>query len=440
MSIFKFLGSKNNILVKGLSSTFIKVFGALANYALSYLIAQKYGAEGNGIFALFLTYTVILSTVLYLGLDVYLVRQVAVLMKDALYDDVKRLYYKIMSNYLMPVSIVSLLGAYGAYLFFDLNIIIFVAAGLVLNVFIDLNSAVFRGMKQAEWYSFFTQFSKYFITVLLFLSPVFDENQNMVIVLYLLSLLLNGIVSFLLIHLKFNKLSKQDRSTVQATYTLKNLFNTSKEYFFSSILIITLLWIDFIIIDIYLDEDQAGIYSVALKLSNLVTFSFLAFNAFLAPRISEIHEEGNSKKLQMVLSQNFVLVLPMLLIPTIIIFIFSDSLLTFFGNEFQTGWVVLLLLTAAQFVNGILGPVSLLLQMTNYQKLFQNILLVTFIVKLILSFMFVNLWGINGIALASFIGISLWTIVGSYFIYTKLNVYSWFSLKDIRTIYNHYLK
>ncbi len=440
MSIFKFLGSKNNILVKGLSSTLIKVFGALANYVLSYLIAQKYGAEGNGIFALFLTYTVILSTVLYLGLDVFLVKQVSVLMKDAFYGDVKRLYYKIMSNYLMPISIAVLLASYGAYLFFDQNIIILVAAGLVLNVFIDLNSALFRGMKQAEWYSFFTQFSKYFIMVVLFLLPVFDENQNMVIILYLLSLLINGIFSFILIHFNFNKLLRQDKSSGQVIYTLKSLFNSSKEYFFSSILIITLLWIDFIIIDIYLDEDQAGIYSVALKLSNLVTFSFLAFNAFLAPRISEIHNEGNSRKLQMVLSQNFILVLPMLLVPAIIIFIFSDSLLKFFGAEFQSGWVVLLLLTAAQFINGILGPVSLLLQMTNYQKLFQNILLVTFIVKLILSFMFVNLWGINGIALASFIGISLWTIGGSYFIYKKLNVYSWFSLKDIKTIYNLYLK
>src|SRR5690606_32151784 len=147
----------------------------------------------------------------------------------------------------------------------------------------------------------------------------------------------------------------------------------------------------------------------ALKLSNLVTFSFLAFNAFLAPRISEIYAEGDTKKLQMVLTQNFILVLPLLFVPTLIILLFSKQLLGFFGSEFENGWIVLLLLTAAQFINGILGPVSLLLQMTNYQRLFQNILLSTFVIKLILAFTLVNLWGINGIALASFIGISLWT-------------------------------
>ena len=440
MGIFKLLKGKNNILTKGFASTLIKVFGALANYLLSYLIAQKYGAEGNGVFALFLTYTVILSTVLYLGLDVYLVKHVSVLMKDSFHGDIKKLYFKILSHYLIPVSAGLLLIGYGLYIYFDQILIVTVALGLIMNVFIDINSAVFRGMKKAEWYSFFTQFSKYFITIILFLLPILSENQDRIILVYLLSLFVNGVFSYALLKINFNKFLIQDKSFVQAKYTLKSLFNSSKEFFFSSILIITLLWVDFIIIDIYLDEDQAGIYSIALKLSNLVTFSFIAFSAFLAPRISEIHAGGDTKKLQMVLSQNFILVLPLLVIPALVIFLFAQPLLNLFGEEFKEGWIVLLLLTAAQFVNGILGPVSLLLQMTNYQKLFQNILFVTFVIKLILSFVFVSFWGINGIALASFLGISLWTIVGSYFIYKKLKVYSWFHVNDLKTLYNHYIK
>ncbi len=440
MNIRSTLSGKNNILKKGLTSTIIKVFGALANYALSYLIAQKYGAEGNGVFALFLTYTVILSTVLYLGLDVFLVKQVSVLMKDSFFGDIKSLYYKILKSYLIPISVGILLLAYALYIYFDEFIILMVGIGLVINVFIDINSAVFRGMKKAEWYSFFTQFSKYFITVILFLLPTLEGNQDEVIVIYLLSLLLNGVFSFVLLRINFNRFSKNNKTSARPAYSLLELFKSSKDFFFSSILIITLLWVDFIIIDIYLGEDQAGIYSVALKLSNLVTFSFLAFNAFLAPRISEIYVEGDTKKLQMILTQNFILVLPLLFVPALIILLLNKQLLGFFGNEFQEGWIALLLLTAAQFINGILGPVSLLLQMTNYQKLFQNILLVTFIIKLILAFTLVNLWGINGVALASFIGISIWTIAGSYFIYKKLNVYSWFSTKDIKTLYHQYIK
>lgn len=440
MNIKHTLSGKNNILKKGLASTFIKVFGALANYALSYLIAQKYGAEGNGIFALFLTYTVILSTVFYLGLDVFLVKQVSILMKDSFFGDIKNLYYKILKNYLFPLSIGIVAITSALHLFFDKIIILMVGIGLVMNVFIDLNSAVFRGMKKAEWYSFFTQFSKYFITVILFFLPILEGNQQGVILLYLYSLLLNALFSFGLLKVNFKKLSQDSKTSERLPFSISELFKSSKDFFFSSILIITLLWVDFIIIDIYLDENQAGIYSVALKLSNLVTFSFLAFNAFLAPRISEIYAQDDTKKLQMVLTQNFILVLPLLLMPALIILFFPNQLLGFFGSEFEQGYLVLLLLTAAQFINGIMGPVSLLLQMTNYQKLFQNILLVTFGIKLILAFALVNIMGITGIAWASFIGISLWTIAGSYFIYKKLNVYSWFSLSDLKILYHQYIK
>ncbi|WP_410006580.1 oligosaccharide flippase family protein [Aequorivita nionensis] len=440
MHIFKIFKGKNNILKKGLTSTFIKVFGALANYALSYIIAQKYGAEGNGVFALFLTYTVILSTVVYFGLDVFLVKQVSILMKDSFFSDIKKLYFKIIKNYLIPISFGILLIAWFLYLYFDKFIILMVGLGLIINVFIDINSAVFRGLKEAEWYSFFTQFSKYFITVILFLLPILEGNQDEIILIYLLSLLLNAVFSFVLLVRNFNKFSIVNKTSDRISFSLLEIFKNSKDFFFSSILIITLLWVDFIIIDIYLDEDQAGIYSVALKLSNLVTFSFLSFNVFLAPRISEIYAEGDTKKLQMILTQNFILVLPLLFVPALIILLFNKQLLGFFGSEFEDGWIALLLLTAAQFINGILGPVSLLLQMTNYQKLFQNILLLTFIIKLILAFALVNLWGINGIALASFIGISIWTIAGSFFIYKKLNVYSWFSTNDLKILYHQYIK
>lgn len=310
-----------------------------------------------------------------------------------------------------------------------------VACGVVVNVFIDINSAVFRGMKMAEWYSFFIQFSKYFTTVVLFLLPILNDQSESILWIYLASLIINGIFSFVILNKNLNKLTKMDSSITKKQYSLISIFKTSKEFFFASIIIITLVWIDFILIDIFLDETSAGIYSVALKLATLISFGFTAFNAFLAPRISEIYFEGNIPKLQKVLSQNFVMVFPMLLIPFMVILFFSEQLLNFFGTEFRSGWIILLLLAGGQFVNSICGPVSLLLQMTNYQKIFQNILVFTFIFKLICALIFVKIWGAEGVAFASFLGLSLWAIIGSYFVYKKLGVYSWFGLKEIKSIF-----
>jgi O-antigen/teichoic acid export membrane protein len=402
---------------------------------LSYLIAKKFGAEGNGVFALFMTYTVILSTFFYLGLDFFLVKQISVLIKNNNYKDIRKLYNKILYNYIFPISVILVVIGISLFWYFTETIILMVACGVVVNVFIDINSAVFRGMKMAEWYSFFIQFSKYFTTVVLFLLPILNDQSESILWIYLASLIINGIFSFVILNKNLNKLTKMDSSITKKQYSLISIFKTSKEFFFASIIIITLVWIDFILIDIFLDETSAGIYSVALKLATLISFGFTAFNAFLAPRISEIYFEGNIPKLQKVLSQNFVMVFPMLLIPFMVILFFSEQLLNFFGTEFRSGWIILLLLAGGQFVNSICGPVSLLLQMTNYQKIFQNILVFTFIFKLICALIFVKIWGAEGVAFASFLGLSLWAIIGSYFVYKKLGVYSWFGLKEIKSIF-----
>lgn len=428
-NIFK---QKNEILGKGLASTGIKVLGALSSYILSYLIANKYGAEGNGVFALFITYTVILSTFFYLGMDFFLVKHISVLMKQNRYKEIRKLYNKILYNYLIPGSLILFFLGITLSMYFSKLIIFMVAFGVVVNVFIDINSAVFRGMKMAEWYSFFIQFSKYFITIILFLTPIFNNQTESILWIYLFSLMINGIISFLILNENIKKRIKTDYSVPKESYSITSIFKTSKEFFFPSIIIIGLVWIDFILIDIFLDEKSAGIYSVALKLSTLISFGFTAFNAFLAPRISEIYFEGDIPKLQKVLTQNYVVTLPLFVIPFVCILFYNEQLLSFFGTEFKSGWIILLLLSGGQFINTLFGPVSLLLQMTNFQKIFQNVLVGTIIFKLICAIIFVKTWGAEGVAFASFLGLSLWTMIGSYYVYKKVGVYTWFSISDLK--------
>jgi len=431
-NIFK---GKDNILSKGLASTGIKVLGALSSYVLSYLIAKKFGAEGNGVFVIFMTYTVILSTFFYLGLDFFLVKQISILMKQKNYLEIEKLYKKILYNYIFPVFIILVIAGILLYCYFAKTIVLMVACGVIVNVFIDINSAVFRGMKMAEWYSFFIQFSKHFITVVLFLLLILSDEPESFLLVYLSSLVINGVLSFLVLIKSFNKFPKTDTSIVTKDDSLISILKRSREFFFTSIIIITMAWIDFILIDLFLDQTSAGIYSVALKLSTLISFGFTAFNAFLAPKISEIYSEGSIKKLQKVLSQNFVMTFPMLLVPFLGILFFNEQLLSFFGSEFKSGWIILLFLAGGQFINSVFGPVSLLLQMTNYQKIFQNILIFTLIFKVACSLIFVKIWEAEGVALANFLVLSLWTLIGSYFVYKKVGVYSWFGVKELKSIF-----
>lgn len=434
MKIFEKLKTES-IIKKGLTSSAIKLMGALSSYVLTYLIAIKYGAEGNGVFAIYMTYAVIFSTVFYLGLDIFLIKQVAVLISQRRYADLSNLYFKIVKSYIIPFSI--LLFILSATLFFYSNYVLmaFICSGIALNIIIDLNSAVLQGTKRVEWYSFFTQFAKYFFTVLLVALPFVGNGSYTVILLYLLSLSLNAILSSTLVLSILRKSDRTDDSQSTYQYSIKSIIASSKAFFISSIIIISLVWIDFIFIDFFLSKEAAGIYSVALKIATLISFGFTSFNAFLAPSISELYSKGKKKELQKMLSKNFILIFPMILLPFLAILLFHNQFLGFFGEEFTSGGIILILLAAGQLINSFMGPVSFLLQMTNHQKLFQNILILTLIVKTVSAFLFVKLFGVEGIALSSFIGLTMWTLVGSYFVTKKLGIYSFFTVSDLKSIF-----
>jgi O-antigen/teichoic acid export membrane protein len=107
-----------------------------------------------------------------------------------------------------------------------------VACGVIVNVFIDINSAVFRGMKMAEWYSFFIQFSKHFITVVLFLLLILSDEPESFLLVYLSSLVINGVLSFLVLIKSFNKFPKTDTSIVTKDDSLISILKRSREFFF----------------------------------------------------------------------------------------------------------------------------------------------------------------------------------------------------------------
>lgn len=423
-----------------MTSTFIKGFGAIASYLLSYLIAQQYGAEGNGVFALFMTYTLILSTFFYLGLDFYFVKEISALTFKKEFDLVKTLYLSILKRYIVPLSIGILITAVILFSFNDLRLYGLLAAAVIFNVFTDLNSAVLRGLKKVEWFSFFTQFSKYFVFILLLL-PKFDaDNVQFILVLYLLSLLFNAVTSFICVGFFIFKYKVNKEILKSNTYSLFSLFRISKDFLFASIIIISLVWMDFIFIDIFLDKDSAGIYSVALKIATLISFSFTAFNAFLAPRISELYANSKLRELQKMITQNFVITFPLIIIPFIVIVVFKTELLGFFGEEFRSGGNVLLWLAIGQLINCLFGPVSLLLQMTSHQRLFQNVLIITIVVKAAASVFLIKTFGLEGMAAASFFGLALWTIVGSFHIRKKLQIYSWFDVHELKILFKNIRK
>ncbi|NNF02597.1 MAG: hypothetical protein HKN22_07915, partial [Bacteroidia bacterium] len=107
-----------------------------------------------------------------------------------------------------------------------------------------------------------------------------------------------------------------------------------------------------------------------------------------------------------------------------------------FGPEFSGHSAVLRLIIIGQFVNVASGSVGLLMQVTNLQKEFRNIILVTTIIIILLNYVLIPQFGLIAAAYTSMANVMLvnlscvWVVKKKYNILTLINPFKndWRSL------------
>lgn len=188
----------------------------------------------------------------------------------------------------------------------------------------------------------------------------------------------------------------------------------------SASLIVFLGWADSIILGIFKDSAEVGIYSVLIKVAAVVSFAMQATDSILAPKIAAAYATNQialfKKMIRFTVVVNTVVALGLFLG----IFLFKNFILGLFGEEFIPFAWALIILAAGQLVNAILGPVSAMFQMTGYQVYWQNILFIAFVVNVILNLSLVQSYGIYGVATATAVSVVLSKLIGAYYIRKKV--------------------
>ena len=171
-------------------------------------------------------------------------------------------------------------------------------------------------------------------------------------------------------------------------------------------------------------SEQVGIYNIALKLSMLAYIGLMAVNSIAAPKFSEIYSTGDLNALKRIVQQSTKIIF-WLTLPVIILFLsFPKNILSFFGEEFELASMALIVLAFSKMFSAISGSVGTFLQMVGKQNIFQNILIFTAVINIILNYILIPLYSINGAALASAISVIVWNILMIVYIKKKFGFYS----------------
>jgi O-antigen/teichoic acid export membrane protein len=158
---------------------------------------------------------------------------------------------------------------------------------------------------------------------------------------------------------------------------------------------------DRIVLGIYLNAREVGIYSVAASMVAFVGLFLTSINQIFAPTIAELFAKGEHDLLlrlyQTLAKWSLGLSIPLALG----IMIFAKPLMGIFGADFREGWPVLVIASVGQLVSCGVGSVGNLLFMSNQMKRVVRAEAITVFLTLGLNFALIPRWGLVGAAIAA---------------------------------------
>jgi O-antigen/teichoic acid export membrane protein len=422
---FSFLKLKENsdireILLHGASTFGFKIISLLLAYLLMLLIANKFGADAFGRYSITITLSQLLVMVFTLGLPVAIVKLTSnsnnfniTFQSNYL---AKALLITIISSILISLILFSFSEILSIRVFDDIHLkgyFNLLSFFLVPLMFHESFSNFFRGKKDFTKYNLFTFILPYvfFFPIFYFLiSYSFQEEITF------LSYVLGITVIFILELVAYFKLGIKSKTNFSTSKLLKLSF----PMMFSTALLFLLNWTDIFMLGSMKTSTEVGIYNVAFKIASLGYIIIIAINVVIAPKISELYNEKKMSALKKVIHQSTRLIIILTIPIMIILFFLRKQILGFFGEEFLLGETALIIIGLGVFFSSISGNVDQILNMTNSHKTLRNITIFCFVTNVILNYLLIPLYGINGAATASLITNILVNVICLYYIKKNL--------------------
>jgi len=423
-----FLNNLNPDFVKLLKGSGLvmgfKVLGAIVGFAITYVITTNFSADGYGVFELCLTLLTILSMFSRAGIDSALVRFIPEF-KDKNDEQSLKKVYALTMMIALPASVVFSVALY----FFAEQVAVgfgsadlatgfrYVALVIPFSTWLGLNSEAFRGMKNMIAYSFYQRGTVLVLAIaaIYFLMAQDFAAENTPFVAFGIGVISLSIIAGIVAPLKIKNLISE-KFHVEKSHKAFNLSALSVVAFpmlLSTTMFIIMNWTDTIMIGIYLEEWEVGVYRLAFKVAALITFAQFAVSSIAAPMFSSYKTNNDIQGMKKITRNigflNILISTPIFLV----IIIFPDFILGIFGDKYSDfGSLPLIILAVGAIINAVCGPVMYLLNMTGREGDVRNILLVSSIANFILNLIFIPRFGLIGAACATALSTILWNILG----------------------------
>lgn len=147
----------------------------------------------------------------------------------------------------------------------------------------------------------------------------------------------------------------------------------------------------------------AGIYAAAMKISNVASVILLTLNSNFGPSFSYYYSQRNMPKLVDIYRKIKNVILLMFSLWTSLIILYGTDLLSIFGEDFVSGYFVLIVLSTGFLITGITGPIGTFTMMIGRTKLNLLANIMALIIAILVAIIIIPLYGTLGAAIVGIV-------------------------------------
>lgn len=402
-----------------------KVFSQAFQLVSGILMANFLGSFMLGLYQLGIRTNFLLANITKLGLDKGLLKYIPVSMRKGKQEVKKLITYILKTGFLSSLIV-------GAMLFFSSRYIahnIFNEPDLdgVLKIFsflLPLSTLNFlllfanRGAKQVKYNVLFKNivYSVLFCAIITISYIAGLSFHTLLILIVILEGIILGALFWSIrktfdFEIDVKDLFKTD--TADLVITKKELFSFSTPLLFQGLIFYLMGTVDIFMIAYFLDAKYVGIYSVALRISLLISFVLYSFNDIFMPVISEKFMVKDFVGIKYIYQTETKWIFSVSLLFVGLIYLLHNDILMLFGHEYLPAEIPLKLLCVGQLVNASVGGVGVLLETMEHQRLVLLNVIILLFLSITLNYLFVGYLelGIVGAATANTISVVFINIV-----------------------------
>ena len=418
----------NTFILQSINTMILRIIGVVTLFGFTLFLTHNYSPAIVGQYDFIRTFLLVVGSLCLLGTEQSILYFAGIVKGQGNSGELKKVYFKkvtlVFLTSMIPILVVFLTGEKIINDFFndDLIYLLLIKSTAILFFYCItiLNTETFRVLDRVYTAELFRNTFKYLSVIIGAIYLLYTHQQGYLVDAFLIGFIILSIVSFCMILIDLNRLEDQD--TVLNRISYKELIVKSYPMAISGMAFFLMMSIDIMFLKKYYGNEQVAYYSTAVKLMTILSMVIVSININASIKIAEFHSAKNWTELKKIVRSTSRLIFLFTFPLTLIVVLFSNSILTIFGQGYNNASTALIILMLGQLICSLFGSASIYLNMTGRQNTFKIILIIAVIINFISNGFLVPRYGMVGASISFVISLLFWNICTAIIVYKKDNV------------------